>query len=161
MVRRDNIRVFRASFFLRDGSNMSADDKGASPHQSAGSGQISPEDREALRQRSSELGKKLDAINAKKAEAERQLETARQTAFGQAFKYSAELIVGVGVGGVLGWALDQQFGTAPWLMILLVILGFAAGLLNVIRSAKRAQAENEALQRAAPSVKDDDEDDDR
>ena len=128
---------------------MSEDDKG----------QISPEDREALRQRSSEIGKKLDAINAKKAEAERQLETARQTAFGQAFKYSAELIVGV--GGVLGWALDQQFGTAPWLMILLVILGFAAGLLNLIRSARKAQAENEAQQRAAPSVKDDDEDDDR
>lgn len=140
---------------------MSADDKGASPKHSAGSGEISPEDREAFRQRSSELGKKLDAINAKKAEAEREQETARQTAFGQAFKYSAELIVGVGVGGVLGWALDKQFGTAPWLMILLVILGFAAGLLNVIRSATKAQAENEALQRAASSVKDDDEDDDR
>lgn len=138
---------------------MSADDKGASPQHSAGTGQISPEDREAIRQRSSELGKKLDAINAKKAEAERQLETARQTAFGQAFKYSAELIVGVGVGGVLGWALDRQFGTAPWLMILLVILGFAAGLLNVIRSATKAQAENEAQQRAAPSVKDDEDDD--
>jgi len=140
---------------------MSANDKGESPKHSAGGGEISPEDREAFRQRSSELGKKLDAINAKKAEAERELETARQTAFGQAFKYSAELIVGVGVGGVLGWALDQQFGTAPWLMILLVILGFAAGLLNLIRSARKAQAENEAQQRAAPSVQDDDEEDDR
>lgn len=140
---------------------MSADDKGTGPRHSAGEGEISPADREAIRQRSSELGKKLDAINAKKAEAERQLETARQTAFGQAFKFSAELIVGVGVGGVLGWALDRQFGTAPWLMTLLVMLGFAAGLLNVIRSARKAQAENEALQRAAPSVKDDEEDDDR
>ncbi|MBK9078997.1 MAG: AtpZ/AtpI family protein [Hyphomicrobium sp.] len=140
---------------------MSADGKGEDPKHAAEHGQISPQDREAIRQRSSELGKKLDAVSAKRAEAERVLDTARQTAFGQAFKYSAELIVGVGVGAHSGWALDQQFGTAPWLMITLVILGFAAGLLNLIRSARKAQAENEALQRAAPSVKDDDEDEDR
>jgi ATP synthase protein I len=41
-------------------------------------------------------------------------------------------------------------------MIVLVILGFAAGLLNVVRAAQQAQAKNEALQKAAPSVKDDD-----
>ncbi|MEQ1653271.1 MAG: AtpZ/AtpI family protein [Hyphomicrobium sp.] len=140
---------------------MSADGKGDSPKHAAGDGQISPEDRAAIRQRSSELGQKLDTINAKRAEAERELDTARQTAFGQAFRYSAELLVGVGLGGVLGWALDRQFGTAPWLMILLVILGFAAGLLNVIRAAQRAQAENEALQRASPSVADDEEDEEK
>ena len=136
---------------------MSADGKGNSP----GHGQISPEDREAIRKRSSEIGQKLDARKAKRDEAERVDNLARQTAFGQATRYAADLIVGVALGGVLGWALDQQFGTAPWLMVLLVILGFAAGLLNVIRAAKKAQAENEALQRAAPSVKDDDEDEDR
>jgi len=41
-------------------------------------------------------------------------------------------------------------------MIVLFILGFAAGLLNVVRSAQQAQAQNEPLQRAAPSVADDD-----
>ncbi len=66
------------------------------------------------------------------------------------------MIVGVAVGGFIGWALDNQFGTAPWLMIVLVVFGFAAGLLNVIRAAKKAQAENEAAQRAAPSVAVDD-----
>jgi ATP synthase protein I len=66
------------------------------------------------------------------------------------------LVVGVVVGGGLGWALDKQFGTAPWLMIVLFILGFAAGLLNVVRSAQQTQAQNEPLQRAAPSVADDD-----
>ena len=79
-----------------------------------------------------------------------------QSAFGPAFKFAGELIVGVVVGGGLGWALDRQFGTAPWLMIVLVILGFAAGLLNVVRAAQEAQAKNEPLQKAAPSVKDDD-----
>lgn len=137
---------------------MSADGKGNTP----GHGQISPEDREAIRRRSSEIGQKLDAHNqAKRDEAARVDNLARQTAFGQASRYAADLIVGVGLGGLLGWALDRQFGTAPWLMVLLVILGFAAGLLNVIRAAKKAQAENEALQRAAPSVTDDEEDEDK
>ncbi len=67
-------------------------------------------------------------------------------------------MVGVGAGGVLGWALDRQFGTAPWLMIILFILGFAAGLRNVVRAAKTAQVENEPGQRAAPFVADDDDD---
>lgn len=161
MVRRDNNPVCQDLHFNWTDATMSADGKGDSPKHAAGDGQISPEDRAAIRQRSSELGQKLDTINAKRAEAERELDTARQTAFGQAFRYSAELLVGVGLGGVLGWALDRQFGTAPWLMILLVILGFAAGLLNVIRAAQRAQAENEALQRASPSVADDEEDEEK
>ena len=133
---------------------MSADGKGQSP----GNGEISPEDREAIRKRSEELGQKLDAIKSQRAKAERPAIQGSQSAdFGTAFKFAAELVVGVVVGGGLGWALDKQFGTAPWLMIVLVILGFAAGLLNVVRAAQEAQTKNEPLQRAAPSVKDDDE----
>lgn len=134
---------------------MSADGKGQGP----GHGEISPEDRAAIRQRSDYLGQKLDAIKAKQAEAERAEIQARQTAFGQAFRYAAELVVGVAFGGGLGWVLDRQFGTAPWLMIVLVILGFAAGLMNLIRAAQKAQAENEALQKATPSVDDNDDED--
>ncbi|WP_045835062.1 AtpZ/AtpI family protein [Hyphomicrobium sp. 99] len=135
---------------------MSADGKGQRPE----NGEISPEDREAIRKRSAEIGQKLDALQSQKAERARAGRSAtggsQQSAYGTAFKFAAELVVGVVVGGGLGWALDRQFGTAPWLMILLVIMGFAAGLLNVVRAAQKAQAENEPLQRAAPSVKDDD-----
>jgi ATP synthase protein I len=132
---------------------MSGDGKGQSP----GDGEISPEDREAIRRRSAEIGRKLDALKPREVRADAPKGGPSQSAYGAAFKFASELIVGVVVGGGLGWALDRQFGTAPWLMILLVILGFAAGLLNVVRAAQRAQAENEPLQRAAPSVKDDDE----
>ena len=140
---------------------MSADGKGQDPKHAAEHGQISPEDREAIRQRSSEIGQKLDAVKAKRAEAEQAGNVARKEAYGQAARFAADLVVGVVLGGVLGWALDRQFGTAPWLMVLLVVLGFAAGLLNVIRAARIAQAENEALQRAAPPVADDEDDEDR
>ena len=45
-----------------------------------------------------------------------------------------------------------------WFLIVFVILGFAAGMLNVIRTAQQMQAEAEHLQRSAPSVPDDDRD---
>ncbi|HVJ76376.1 MAG TPA: AtpZ/AtpI family protein [Hyphomicrobium sp.] len=125
--------------------------------QSPDNGEISPEDREAIRQRSEVLGRKLDALKVQRAKVERPKAERGRADFGAAFKFAAELVVGVVVGGGLGWALDRQFGTAPWLMIVLVILGFAAGLLNVVRAAQEAQKKNEPLQRAAPSVKDDDE----
>jgi ATP synthase protein I len=135
---------------------MSADGKGQRPED----GRISPEDREAIRQRSAELGQKLDALKSQKARVERSTGGGGpqdQSAYGAAFKFAAELIVGVAVGGGLGWFLDRQLGTAPWLMVVLVIMGFAAGLLNVVRAAQEAQAKNEPLQKAAPSVKADDE----
>jgi ATP synthase protein I len=65
----------------------------------------------------------------------------RGSAMGQALKLSTEMIAGVAVGGFIGWALDRLFGTAPILMVVFLILGAAAGILNVIRSAQRRQAE--------------------
>lgn len=133
---------------------MSADGKGQPPE----SGEISPEDREAIRKRSAELGRKLDALKTQKAKTGRSAGggSQDQSAYGTAFKFAAELVVGVVVGGGLGWLLDRQFGTAPWLMIVLVILGFAAGLLNVVRAAQQAQTKSEPLQKAAPSIETDD-----
>lgn len=124
--------------------------------QDQGRGEISPEDREAIRQRSQDIGRKLDAVKARTNPARDEEDRRRGAAFGQAFRYAAELVVGVGVGGFIGWTLDKYLGSAPWLMALFVILGFAAGLLNIIRAAQKAQAEMEPLQRAAPSVGDDD-----
>ena len=131
---------------------MSDEGKDQSPDR----GQISAADRDAIRRRSAELRRNLDEVNARRAPPSQGKE--REEAFGTAFKFAAELVVGVVVGGGIGWVLDRQFGTAPWLMIVLVILGFAAGLLNVVRAARAAQAINEPLQKAAPSVKDDGDD---
>lgn len=120
-------------------------------------GEISPEDREALRKRAEEIGQRLDSVKARKAPAADAAE--RGASMGQAFKIAIELVVGVAVGGFIGWVLDRQLGTMPWLLIVFVMLGFAAGMLNVIRQAQRMQKKSEPLQRAAPSVGDDDEGD--
>jgi ATP synthase protein I len=64
----------------------------------------------------------------------------RGSAMGEALKLATEMIAGVAVGGFIGWALDRLFGTAPILMVVFLILGAAAGILNVIRTAQRRQA---------------------
>ena len=55
--------------------------------------------------------------------------------FGQALKLSSEFIAGVAVGAGLGWLIDRVAGTSPWGLIVFLLLGFAAGVLNVLRSA--------------------------
>ncbi len=134
---------------------MSASGKGSGP----GRGEISPEQRAALQRRSDDIGKRLDEVKARRMPPPSGDARARGEAFAKAFRFVAELLVGVGVGGFIGWLLDRWLGTAPWLLVLFVALGFAAGLMNVIRAAQKAQAEAEASQLATPSVADDDEDD--
>ncbi|CDX42284.1 AtpZ/AtpI family protein [Mesorhizobium sp. WSM4935] len=57
------------------------------------------------------------------------------TGYGQALKLSSEFIAGVVVGVGLGWIIDRLVGTAPWGLIVGLLLGFGAGILNVLRSA--------------------------
>ena len=58
---------------------------------------------------------------------------------GNAFKLGTELVAAVGVGTIIGFILDTWFGTKPWLIIVFFFLGSAAGILNVIKAAKRMQ----------------------
>lgn len=46
---------------------------------------------------------------------------------------STEFVAGVVAGGVLGWIVDRSFGTKPWGLIVLLMLGFVAGIYNVMR----------------------------
>ena len=58
---------------------------------------------------------------------------------GNAFKLGTELIAAVIVGTIIGFILDNWFGTKPWLIIIFFFLGSAAGMLNVIKTAKLMQ----------------------
>lgn len=55
--------------------------------------------------------------------------------YGQALKLSSEFIAGVVVGAGIGWIIDRLAGTSPWGLIVFLLLGFGAGVLNVMRSA--------------------------
>ncbi len=56
---------------------------------------------------------------------------------GNALKIGTELIAAVLVGSILGFILDNWFDTKPFIMISFFFIGVAAGILNVIRSAKK------------------------
>ena len=58
---------------------------------------------------------------------------------GHAFKMSTELVSAVAVGTIIGFILDNWFGTKPWLILIFFFVGVIAGISNVIRSAKNMQ----------------------
>jgi len=55
--------------------------------------------------------------------------------YAKGFRLSSELVAGVVVGAGIGWSLDRWLGISPWGLIVFLLLGFAAGVLNVMRSA--------------------------
>jgi ATP synthase protein I len=64
---------------------------------------------------------------------------ARGSALGTAFRTSSELVAGLLVGGFIGWQLDEWLGTSPVLLLVFFLLGAAAGIWNVIRTAWKMQ----------------------
>jgi len=58
---------------------------------------------------------------------------------GTAFKMSTELVSAVAVGTIIGFILDNWFGTKPWLILIFFFVGVAAGIMNVVKTAKKMQ----------------------
>ena len=63
----------------------------------------------------------------------------QKSSFGKAFQLSTELVSAVLVATIIGFILDNWFDTKPWLIIAFFFIGVAAGIINVIRSAKKMQ----------------------
>ena len=58
---------------------------------------------------------------------------------GIAFKMSTEMVAAVVVGTIIGFILDNWFGTKPWLILIFFFVGVIAGIMNVVKSAKKMQ----------------------
>ena len=57
-----------------------------------------------------------------------------------AWRMVIELVVGLMIGFGIGFGLDTVFGTLPWFLIIFTLLGFAAGINSMMRSAKEMTA---------------------
>ena len=93
-------------------------------------------DEAALSARLQRLGEGLArqrATETSKDASENRAATA--SGYAKGFRLSSELVAGVIVGAGLGWLVDRWFGITPWGLIVFLLLGFAAGVLNVMRSA--------------------------
>jgi ATP synthase protein I len=64
---------------------------------------------------------------------------ARASAMALGFRLSSELIAGVVVGAGIGWGFDRLLSTSPFGFIVFTLLGFVAGVVNVVRSAGAGQ----------------------
>ena len=108
----------------------------------AGTGETGPgDDRKGdirddeLERRRGELEASLAARQPEALEGEDNAKAGGAIGYGQAFKLSSEFIAGIAVGVGIGWTIDRLAGTSPWGLIVFLLLGFAAGVLNVLRSA--------------------------
>ena len=63
----------------------------------------------------------------------------QNSSLGVAFKMSTELVSAVAVGKIIGFILDNWFGTKPWLILIFFFVGVVAGIMNEIKSAKKMQ----------------------
>ena len=95
-----------------------------------------PDEEADLSARLQRLGQRLDQQKG----TSRQVEPGPSSksdpsALARGFRLSTELVGGVAVGAFIGWALDRWLGISPWGMIVFLLLGFTAGVLNVMRAA--------------------------
>ena len=80
---------------------------------------------------------KIAKSKAKSRKSSKNIESS--SSMGAAFKMSTELVSAVVVGTIIGFILDNWFGTKPWLILIFFFVGVIAGIMNVFKSAKKMQ----------------------
>jgi ATP synthase protein I len=108
-----------------------------------GNGDKSPEEA-ALSARLGSLNQRLSEFRDRRIKTEQPAgeggdKAARASAMALGFRLSSELIAGVAVGGGIGWGFDRLLSTSPFGFIVFLLLGFVAGVVNVVRSAGAGQ----------------------
>lgn len=91
-----------------------------------------------------ELAARLRALDRR---LDKSIDTRKQAAGGRrpdnysglaaAMSLAGTFVSAILVGAAIGWGIDRFFGVAPWGMIVFLLLGFAAGVLSVMRAAAR------------------------
>ena len=94
-------------------------------------------DEAALSARFKRLGERLGHVHPDRPSESSpgQPPAADPSAIARGFRLSTELVAAVLVGAAIGWLIDWGLGISPWGMIVFLLLGFAAGVLNVMRAA--------------------------
>ena len=91
-------------------------------------------------QRLEQLEAKINAAKGRSAPKPRADEHHSQAQL--AWRMVIELVAGLGIGFGIGYGLDVLFGTLPIFMVLFVMLGLAAGVKTMLRSAQEFQEKN-------------------
>ena len=103
-----------------------------------GKAMTEPTEQERLRQ----LEERINAAKERKAPKPHQEEHYSQAQL--AWRMVIELVAGLGIGFGMGYGLDVLFGTLPIFMVLFTMLGLAAGVKTMLRSAQEIQSKKMA-----------------
>lgn len=89
-----------------------------------------PDDLERLKALDEKIAKAKDALNPPRANQD------HHSMAQVGWRMVIELVAGLGVGAAIGYGLDVVFGTLPLLLVIFTLLGFAAGVQTMMRSAR-------------------------
>ena len=92
-----------------------------------------PADKERL----AALEERIETLRRARAPAPKTGESLSQAS--QAWRMVIELVVGIAIGVGIGYGLDVLFGTSPWFLVPFTLLGFAAGIRTMLRTAEELQ----------------------
>ncbi len=95
-----------------------------------------PPEEAVLSARLKSLGERLERTSASRSSDGFSSRSATDhSGFARGFRLSSELVAGVLVGAGMGWLIDRWLGSLPWGVFVFALLGFTAGVLNVMRQA--------------------------
>jgi ATP synthase protein I len=95
--------------------------------------------KDSLEERKRQLETRLAKAQADDDGKGRAAEDSRK-GYSQALKLSSEFVAAVIVGAMIGYLLDLALPTKPWGLIVFLLLGFCAGVLNVLRAAGKVSS---------------------
>ena len=72
------------------------------------------------------------------------------SALGAGMRATSEMVAGILVGTGIGFLLDRFLGTKPWLLIIFMMLGMAAGFRNIYRLGMRPTVLPDSNDRGGP-----------
>jgi ATP synthase protein I len=132
------------------------------------SGQDGPSDKPPrpelgdLSDRLKDLSGRIAAEQSQRAESVRpSVSMQSATGYAKGYRLASEFVAGTLVGGLIGYGFDWLFGTLPLGLIVFLLLGFGAGILNMARAANRVPPAQDRLDTNPPrkAALDDEEED--
>ena len=116
-----------------------------------------------LSKRLKDLGSRIAAEESERIESAKPAVNLDSAAgYAKGYRLVAEFVAGTLVGGLIGYGFDWLFGTLPFGLVVFLLLGFGAGILNMARAANRVPPAQERLGSNPPpkAALDDDEEED-
>lgn len=117
-----------------------------SPRKGGPQDKSSPPELGDLSERLKDLSGRISAEQSDRAESQKPSASLQSaTGYAKGYRLASEFVAGTLVGGLIGYGIDWFFGTLPFGLVVFVLLGFGAGILNMARAANRVPPAQERL----------------